>query len=546
MPSTGTRVGGHLLAEQLVVEGVEVIFGIPGAQLDHAVDGLAHHADTIRFVHTRHEQGCGYMADGYARTTGRPGVMMVVPGPGLLNASAALATAWACSSPVVAIVGAIPTWAIGINAGVLHELRDQSAILREITSWHHRVSDVDDIPAVIAEAFAACRSGRPRPAAVEIPADLLAAETSAPTVAPRPVHHRPPDVGAIATAAELLEAASFPVVVVGNGVTIADAGAEALVLAERLGAPVVVTTNGKAAVRHDHPLVVPQSAGRDVLAHADSVLAVGTRLVNAIGRPVTLPPAARLVVLNADPTDLGGWRDPAVAIHADARLGLQALNARIAGRRHHDDHRPVIEQARAEHLEGVGACGVLAEFVDAVRTALPHDAIVVSDLTQAGYLANAAFPVFAPRSYLTSGWQGTLGFSYPTALGAKVAHPDRAVVALIGDGGFGFTLAEMATAKRHAIAAIAVCFRDDAYGNVRRTQADVFGRRFLGTDLDNPDFAAVAEAHGLSATRVSDPHELESALRAAIDGGAPAVIEVSIGEVPSPWHLFSDRPFTAD
>ncbi|MFN3257957.1 MAG: thiamine pyrophosphate-dependent enzyme [Ilumatobacter sp.] len=546
-PSKGTpRTGGTVLAEQLVSEGTEVVFGVPGAQLDHAVDGLARLGDTIRFVHTRHEQGAGYMADGYARTTGRPGVMMVVPGPGLLNASAALATAWACSSPVVALVGAIPTWARDRHAGVLHELGDQSAIVRELAGWHRMVDTADSIPAAIADAFAAARSGRPRPAAVEIPADVLAHPTSAATVAPLPTHHPAPSPNDVAATAALLNRATFPVIVAGSGVTAADAGEALIRLAERIDAPVILTTNGKAATAHDHPLVVPQPVGRDLLPQADVVLAVGTRLANAVGRPVVVAPEADLVLVNADEVDLGGWRRPTVALHADAGLALSAIVDAVTdgtvtgtGRR---DSVSAITEARTIYERQIDSIRPLAEFVDAIGSAMPSDGIVVADLTQVGYLANAIMPVATPRSYLTSGWQGTLGFSYPTALGAKVAHPDRAVVAIIGDGGMGFTMSEMATAARHGIATIAVCFRDDAFGNVRRTQREVFDERYLGTDLKNPDFVAVASAHGLRARRAASAAGLELELRLALEHGAPALIEVAIGEVPSPWHLFAEKP----
>lgn len=540
------RTGGDALAEQLLTLDTGIVFGVPGAQLDHAVDALARRSDSIRFLHARHEQGAGHMADGHARTSGRPSVMMVVPGPGVLNAASAMATAWACSSPVVAIVATIPTWASDQRAGVLHEIADQTSVLRGITERVRTISSADEIPDAVAEAFTEASSGRPRPAVVQIPADLFAQPASAPTVPPEPVRRPAPDPIAVASAASVLRNASSPLIIAGQGVTAADAGTDLVRLAERLGAPLVLTTNGKGATDHDHPLVLPMPVGRELLPAADAVLGVGTRLVNAIGRPMPVPESAALVLLNVDETDLGGWRSPTVTVHADARLGVRALLDALDVGGAPNDPMPAIIAARQANAIRLDRCRPLSDHVDAVRRGLPRDAIVVADLTQVGYLANAVFPVHAPRSYLTSGWQGTLGYAWPTALGAKVANPDRAVVALVGDGGFGFTLGELATAARHGIAAIAVCFVDGAYGNVRRTQADLFDGRFIGTDLANPDFVAVATAHGIHGERAHDPDQLCEALHRAVSADRPAVIEVPVGDMPSPWPLFEDRPAPID
>lgn len=540
--------GGELLAAQLVAEGVDVVFGVPGAQLDWAVDGLSRRAPGVRFVHTRHEQGAAYMADGYARSTGRPGVFFVVPGPGMLNAAAALSTAWACSSPVVAVVAAVPRGAEERGQGILHEIRGQSDILRLLSKWHVKAESAAELPALLSEAITRARSDRPRPVVLEVPADVFRESGSAFLVEPVPPTRIAPDPAAVAAAVDALGAAERPVLVAGSGVVASDAQPELVELAELLGAPVMATTNGRSAIDGDHPLAMTNAVGRHLVADADLVLGVGTRLVNAGGAVLRTSPDAVVVQLNADESDLAGERPTAVGIHADARLGLTALTTELR-RRGAPPRTPPLDRIaalRARYRAAVAELGEGAVIVETLRAALPADSLVVTDLTQVGYLANAVFPVHSPRSFLTSGWQGTLGYAFPTALGVKTAHPDRPVVALVGDGGFGFSLNELATAVGHGINLVTVCFVDGAYGNVRRTQATTFGGRYLATELTNPDFVALAEAFGARGFTVRDPDGLEQTIRDAIKCERPAVVVVPVGPMPSPWPLLTDVPMLGE
>jgi acetolactate synthase I/II/III large subunit len=534
--------GGQALAAQLVREGIRQVFGVPGVQLDYAVDGLARLSDQIQYWNTRHEQTTSYMADGYARSSGEIGVCMVVPGPGLLNALAGVATAFACSSRVLCISGQIPSDAIGRGLGLLHEIPRQSDILAALTKWSDIAGDPADVPRLVHEAVQQLRSGRPRPVGLEVPPDILQAEADLdlldPVVADDPIR---PDPAAIAAAARLLEDAQRPAIYAGGGVVAGNASSALRSLAERLGCPVVMSANGRGALDDRHPLALTWLAGRGVLAEADVVLGVGSRFL--VGQaPLRLAPDARYALLNAEANDLGPPREPAVAIHADAALGLSALEAEIsprssngawidlpALRRWADD---ILVQVQPQH-----------GWVKALRTALPEDGVLINEFTQVGYLAQAAFPVYAPRTYIAPGYQGTLGYGFPTALGARVANPDRGVLSISGDGGIGWALSELATARKYSIGLVTVVFNDRAYGNVRRAQVEQFDGRLLGTDLLNPDFVGLAESFGVRGARATTPSELEGLLRETLgpDSG-PVLIDVPVPAMPNPFRRLRETP----
>ena len=535
--------GGEALARQLVLEGITSVFGVPGVQLDHAVDGLARHAPSIRYYGARHEQAAAYMADGYARTTGDVGVCMVVPGPGVLNAGAGLATAYACSSRVLCIAGQIPSWALGQRLGLLHEIPDQSGLLSSLTKWSALARTPGEVPAVIRAALRELRSGRPRPVAVEIPPDVLAATGDVDLVPPGD-DDRPalPDRDAIERAAALLRTARRPVIYAGGGIAASGAHRELAALAEEIEAPVVLSRGGRGGLSDRHRLALSSVAGRRVLPGADVVLVVGSRFVTTMGQPVPTAPNAVLVGLNAEPGDLAGPRGFTAAVPADARLGLAALHAAVRGGPARPDRQAEVDAARAWAAEQVAAVAPQNAWLNALRSAIPDDGILVNELTQVGYLANVAYPVYTPGTYLAPGYQGTLGYGFPTALGAKFADPARAVVSITGDGGFGWGLAELATVRKYGIGPAIVVFNDSAFGNVRRIQKQQFDGRLFASDLVNPDFVALAGAFGVRGTRAHSPDELEGVLREALAGGEPVLVDVPVGEMPSPWHLVLDPP----
>ncbi|QFY13028.1 thiamine pyrophosphate-binding protein [Nonomuraea phyllanthi] len=531
-----TKTGGELLAEQLIAEGVQTVFGVPGIQLDYAMDGLAQNRASIEFISARHEQGAAYMADGYARVAGRPGVCMVVPGPGLLNAGAALSTAYATNSPVVCIAGQIPSPAIGRGLGLLHEIQGQSELLRSLTKWNGIARSPEEIPGLVREAFAQVSSGRPRPVGIEIPPDVLQAATAAGVEKPAGDRTVEIDEDSVARAAEILAAAERPAIVVGGGVRDAAASAALQALAERLAAPVITSRNGKGAISDRHPLALSRLAGAEVLANADVVLAVGTRFITMAGQPVIRPGRHRLIAINADPADVGAPRAFDVAVIADATVALEAIAGALP-----DVERaaPALDGYREREREALSAIAPQVEWLQAIRGALPDDGIFVEELTQVGYAARLAFPVYQAGTYVTPGYQGTLGYGFPVGLGAAVGARGRQVVSINGDGGFGWALQELSTAAKYGIGLVTVVFRNDAFGNVQRIQSETFGRT-IGVELNNPDFVALAREFGVAGERVSTPDGLGAAIRNARGTDAPVLIEVPFGDVPSPWKLLAE------
>lgn len=536
--STGTVLtGGQSLARQLHAEGVRHVFALPGVQLDWAFDALLDLSEHISVIVPRHEQATSYMADGYARATGQIGVCMVVPGPGVLNALSGLATAYACSSPVVFIAGQIQATAIGRGLGLLHEVKDQSQILRSITKWTALARSAAEIPPLIREAFRLVRSGRPRPVAIEIPPDIL--QSSALMHAPESAPPEPPvtpqsnDLREVAT---LLVAARAPAIWAGSGVTTAGAGAELARLAERIGAPVVVSDNGHGALADDHPLALTALGGRAIMPHADLVIVVGSRFLNLRGQPVVDAPGARFVYINIDPEDTGPPRPAGKVLIGDARVTLELLLDLVPARDSLGAAQ-VCQQVRAWCDVQLASISPQRTWLSALRRALPADAVLVNELTQVGYVAPIAFPTYRARSWITPGYQGTLGYGFPTALGAAIGCPDRVVVAISGDGGFGWNLQELATAARYKVPVIVIVFNDGAFGNVRRIQREEFGRE-IGSSLTNPDFQLLGRAFGVPTCRVATPSELEDSLASAVSAReGPLLIEVPVGDMPSPWHL---------
>ncbi len=528
------RTGGQLLAAQLAAEGAADVFAVPGVQLDWAIDPLADAG--VRLVVPRHEQATSYMADGYARTTGRPGVCMVVPGPGVLNATAGLATAWACSSPVLMIAGQIPSPAIGRGWGLLHELPGQSELLRSLAKWHHLVRDAGEIPGAVHEAFARLREDASRPVVLEVPPDALQARVAVQApIAPAPARRRTPAPLALAEALAPVRAARVPVIVAGGGARASRAGDALLALARRLGAPLVVTESGKGVIDERHPLALSALGGRAVLPVADLVIVAGSRFLDAQGRPPATAPGATIVYLNTDATHRDAPRPPGLLLESDVRAGALALCDALPG------------PDRVAPLPGIAAIrawcdaqlAVLAPqrgWLAAIRRALPDDGVLVSEMTQVGYAAGIAFETRGPGGYIGPGFQGTLGFGFATALGAALGNPGRAVVSINGDGGFGWTMQELATAAKYRAGLVAIVFRDEAFGNVRRIQRRVFGRE-TGTALHNPDLLVLAQAFGVRARRVDTPGALEALLHESLPADAPLLVDVPVGEMPSPWHL---------
>ncbi|MEQ6897191.1 thiamine pyrophosphate-dependent enzyme [Microbacterium sp. KR10-403] len=532
------NTGGDLLAESLLAQGVDKIFGIPGVQLDPAADALYRRSDRIDFVCARNEQATTYMADGYSRSTGRVGVSMVVPGPGVLNALAGVATGYSANSRMLLLAGQIDSGAIGKGLGALHEIPDQTGILRTLTKWTGSARHVDEIPGLVTEAFRQLSTGRPRPVALEVPPDVLAALGSAApagAVAPAPTA---PDEGDIRAAAALLRAARKPLIIVGGGVIAADASAALREVAEILEAPVLMTENGRGAIDARHRLAFDALALRAFRGEADLVLAVGTRFVSTFGTPLDTA-GAPAILMNAEAADLEGPRVAAVRVLTDARLGLDALAAEL-GHPAREDRSAEFAAVRAWLAAQFDDIAPQREYLAAIRGVLPEDGVFVSEFTQVGYAASACYPAYLPRTYIGPGYQGTLGYGFATALGVKAADPGRAVVSVNGDGGFSWTLQELSTMKKYGLGLAAVVFHDGFYGNVRRIQKNRFGARYFATDLTNPDYPSLARAFGVASATAYDPASLRGVLAEAVTAQEPILIDVPVGEFPSPWHLIHE------
>jgi acetolactate synthase-1/2/3 large subunit len=530
--------GGQALVQSLRVEGVEVIFGLPGVQLDWAFDALYDERDTIRFIQTRHEQAAAYMADGYARATGRPGTCLVVPGPGVLNTTAALSTAYACSSPVLCLTGQIQSDLIGKGRGVLHEIPEQLRVMASVTKWARLAASPAEIPALVHEAFRQMGTGRARPVEIEIPPDVLAAQGEVHLPEPEPFGRGPAgNADRLEQAARLLGEAERPLIYAGGGIAGADASAELLLLAELLEAPVAMSNNGRGAISDRSYLAQPPLAGRQLLLDADVILAIGTRFV----QPATqwgIKAEQKVIHIDIDPDELCRNHASDLTIEADAKAALAEL-AQLVDR--HNHRRASREQEltgiKRKVLEQLNDIQPQAGLAGAIRDELPDDGIVICGMTQVGYWSRLAFPVYEPRTFLTSGYQGTLGFEFPTALGAQVGCPDRKVVSIAGDGGFMYNVQELSTMAQQGINAVGIIFNDNAHGNVRRTQRLQFNGKIIGSDLHNPDFVRLAETFGVESVRAKDAGELRLALREALGANRPAIIEVPVEEMPSPWTL---------
>ena len=525
--------GAQALAVQLRREGVEVIFGLPGVQLYHALDAL-HGESEIRFITTRHEQATTYMADGYARAGGGVGTALVVPGPGLQNASAGIGTAYAASSPILVLAGQIQKELIGVDRGVLHEINDQLDIVRPVTKWAQRILEAAEIPAAVHEAFRQLRSGRPRPVEIEIAPETLAQRAAVELLEPAPVDRPAADLQATRRGVAVLAEARRPLIWAGGGAVASNAGPALERLSEVLQAPILLTAEGKGVVseRFDLCLGALRPTAEQLAGH-DVVLAVGTRLSSP-----ELLSGQRVVHLDIDPAEIGRNYPDTVGVVGDAGATLQAmvelLENTLPAR---PSRREEVAALKAERLDPAATVEPLGSFLRAIRSALPDDGILVPGMTQVGYYSRGYFPAYCPRSYLTSSYFGNLGFAYPTALGAKVACPERAVVAVSGDGGFLFNSQELATAVKYGINAVAIVFNDNAYGNVFRDQKTRFEGRTYGSELHNPDFVRLAQAYGARGVRVEnqDADRLEVALAEALDSEVPTLIEVPVGEMPYPY-----------
>lgn len=521
--------GGEALVAALGAHGVDVAFGIPGTHNLEIYKHLPAHG--VRHVSTRHEQGAGYAADGYARTTGRVGVAIVTSGPALLNAATAVGQAYSDSIPVLVVSPGLPLRHPATGNGLLHETRDQQAAMAAVAAASLRPTSVAEIPTAVAQAFSIMTSGRPRPVHLEVPLDVLEESAEVAVVAPVVAAPLPAPAGSVAAAAALLADASAPVVLVGGGAR--GAAPQVRALAERLGALVVSTTNGKGVLPEDHPLALGAGihlpAVKALVDEADVVVAIGTELAPADLWYGALPVAGKLVRVDVDPVAMVTNVTPAVSVLGDAALALDALLSVLGEGEPARPDAAGWRERKAKDAQAEGAEWL--EVVAALAAAVPRDVVMATDNAMACYLGTLAnLATHTPSSYLFPTGYGTLGFGLPAGIGAKVGNPDRPVVAMLGDGGVMFTVAELATAAELRIALPVVVVDNSGYGEIRNEMAER-GDPVHAVTFPAPDFAALGRAVGCLGVTVDlgadgTPADLTTAVRDALVADRPTVIHV--------------------
>jgi acetolactate synthase I/II/III large subunit len=539
---TRKMTGAEAIVQGLLAHDIDTVFALPGVQTYGLTDALAKSRDgqaggRIRTIGARHEQACGYMAFGYARASGKPGVFSVVPGPGILNASTALLTAHSSNVRVLALTGDMPSQEKGRERRTLHELPGQLDILRALTKWAAHIEHPAQASLLVARAFQEMASGRQGATALQAAWDYFTSTASVgPAVTLPPLPQPEIDLDAIDEAARLIAASRAPMLFVGSGAL--NASAELTALAETIGAPAVTFRGGKGVVSSDHPLGLSMAAAQRLWPHTDVAIVIGSRFELLDMRWRHRPPGLKIIRIDIDPGEMRRLRAD-IGIVGDAAVGARALAKALERMGTPKRRDELIATAKAEAAVAIRAIQPQIDYLNVIREVLPRDGFFVDEISQMGFAAMFGFPVYQPRTFVTSGHQGTLGFGFPTALGVKVAFPDRPVISVTGDGGFMFAVQELATAVQYGINLVTVVFNNESYGNVFRDQQQQFGGRLLGSELVNPNFVALAESFGVSAAAVSSPQQLRPALERAFAADRPVLLEVCVprGADSDPWRF---------
>ena len=517
---------GEALVGLLEGYGVDTIFGIPGVHNIEMYRALPR--SRIKHILPRHEQGAGFMADGYARATGKPGVCFTISGPGVTNILTPLGQAWSDSSNVLVISTALDVRFAPQGRGRLHEMISQFDAAKSATQFARRAYSARDLQDGVAESFANFAAARPRPAYIEIPLDVLAQPAGSKGWEARAMPSRPiARDNQLKAAAEKLQLAQRPCIILGGGAMAA--GAPALLLAEALGAPIFTTTAAKGVVPADHPLCwgyrFMQKTTIDFLRQSDCILAVGTELsetdfwiseTDLWANDIVLTQG--LIRIDLDPASLARPHPADLAILGDAADALIRLAGKVTVQR--------APPAKAPDLELAALRASLQKVLAVIREALPHDCIVASDMTQIAYAGNEVFPMFEPRTWLHPSGFGTLGFGLPAAIGAKFGVGEKPVAALVGDYGLQFTLNELGTAVEHKLPIPILLWNNNALGQIRDNMVDA-GIQPNAVTLLNPDFQMLAKAYGARATQPENLVALSKAIVAALKADGPTLIEMT-------------------
>jgi acetolactate synthase-1/2/3 large subunit len=519
------------LIDRLREHNVRFIFGYPGGQITPIYDAL-YRERSIRHILARHEQAAAFMADGYARATGEPGVCLAVCGPGVYNAATPLATSFTDSVPVLLISGQVTSKGLGIRSGFYHE-NDQLSACSTFTQWRDRVNSAESIIPLVDDALGALTTGRPGPAFLEIPVDILRMEcrNSPSSRAPAAVSHLTANPRKIEALVNLAAGWKKPLLIAGGGVISAGAAPLVVRLAERLGAPVFHTFQGKCVMPGDHPLAARlpwsratsdlsnmQSFMSPLFAEADGVLAIGCRFSQTLTGSWLLKLPRSVAQIDIDADEIGRHYPVTVGIHADARMALRALLALLPETQR--EPWAAIEPVR----EPTKILGM--DLMTPLRRTLPRDTIIAGDVTQLVYSMLAEFPMYEPRTFMHPAGFVAMGYGIPAALGAKAAHPDRTVVAIVGDGCFMMSGMELATAVQEMLPIIIILINDGSLTLIKSIQGRRYENRFIGVDLVNPDFQLFANAFGVRSWSVSSESAFQEAMQAALACGQTALVEV--------------------
>jgi 5-guanidino-2-oxopentanoate decarboxylase len=522
-----SRTIGQYLVELLVANGIDTVFGIPGVHNLELYRGLA--SANIRHVLVRHEQGAGFAADGYARLSGRPAAAFVISGPGLTNILTSVAQAYSDSVPLLVVATTPARASLAKQWGVLHELSDQCALAAGVFGIARSARSAEDVRDQLRQCFASLRVGRPRPAYLEIPLDLLSEPTTLPAARFEDTALLPQAQPAqIAAAVRLLAVAARPIIIAGGGAR--HAAAELHRLVETLDCLLVTTVAGKGVLAESHPAnlgsSLPYRATQALVAEADVVLAVGTEMAETdFYTALKLPLGGLLVRIDVDPAKLSDQYGADVPVWADARSALESINRGLTARPGWRTQMGGAANVRAQIDKTLDSrAHALVNALRAIRAALPWDGVVFTDMTQIAYCGSYAFPTDGPGQWFHPSGYGTLGFALPAALGAKISNPARAVIALAGDFGLQFTFGELMTAVEAGHSLPIIVWNNSALGQIRD---DMIAANIppLGVVAQNPDFVALARACGAGAVRARGARALADAVRAALDRAGPTLIE---------------------
>ena len=546
------RTGAQAVIDSLLAQGVDTIFGIISTHMMEIYDALYDHQDVIRFISTRHEHGAALMADGYARSTGKPGVCFTSTGPGAANSMGGLGEAYFASSPVLSITSTAEEHLYGRGLGETHAIKDQLGMFSTVTQWSHHVTQPDEIPDRIYEAFERFQTRRPRPVAIEIPVDIQS--DSADMEVPQVRNFAPPspDLQEVERAAQLLMSGKRVAVWAGNGVHRSGATQELLRLAEALGVPVLTTGPGKGAVPDDHPLALGPFGGfpgwtpkpdedplLDFVNSLDTILVIGSSLPHIHTKAWGLKLPANLIHVDIDAESIGKLYETSTAVVGDAKAVLGHLIPAIQGRP--SQLEPGFDREVRKLKKDISAywwreMPNQMRCMEAIRSVAARDAIFMGDVNMATHHGSLyCLPVYEPRTHIVSAWGG-LGFALPAAAGAKAGLPNRQVICMTGDGGLQFNIQELGTCVQYGLNPVVLVFNDNAWGVLRDHQREAYHGRFIGSDLRNPDFVKLAGSYGANAARVTSIKEIGPALEDALTSDVLTLIDVA---TPNGFENFS-------